>query len=220
MKQICFIAQDEDALRLGVESHHAHDYPRAFGELFQLLAALVKEIQVVITVLLTLHDELRVVPGQELDGVLGFYILVGGLAIELSHLGTCFCVIGYEPTIVLTTIQLKHIDGFAIGTPCDIREIAVDRATGLQINGLLGVQVIDAHRHLMAGHAGHRIFVGLVGGFTGEDVHLWIVCHHLLIHAIEGQLVAVRTPESAFVDAELVTMYGLSIYNLTTSIGR
>ena len=159
------------------------------------------------------------VPGQEKDGVLGFYILVGGLAIELCNLGTRFCVIGYEPTIVLTTVQLKHIDGFAIGTPCDICKITVDRASGLQINGLLSVQVIDAHRHLMAGHSGHGVFVGLIGGFAGEDVHLRIVCHHLLIHAIEGQFSAVRTPESAFVDAELVTMYRLPINNLTTSIG-
>ena len=67
-------------------------------------------------------------------------------------------------------------------------------------------------------HARHGVFVRLVGSLAREDVHLRIVGHHALIHAVERQTLSVRTPESAFIDAKLVSVYGLPIHNLTTAI--
>ena len=66
----------------------------------------------------------------------------------------------------------------------------------------------------MARHTSHRVFVGLVGGFAWEDIHLRIVGHHALIHAVEGEALSVRTPEGAFLNTEFVAVDTLSIDNL------
>ena len=71
----------------------------------------------------------------------------------------------------------------------------------------------------MRGHPRHRIFVRLIRGTAAEDIHLRIVCHHTLVHAIEGQSLSVRTPERTFIDTKLIAMNTLSINDLTTSIG-
>ena len=71
----------------------------------------------------------------------------------------------------------------------------------------------------MAGHTCHRVFVGLVGRFAWEDVNLRIIGHHALVHTVESQFGAIWTPEGTLVDAELITMHGLSIHDLPTAIG-
>ena len=71
----------------------------------------------------------------------------------------------------------------------------------------------------MRGHPRHRVFVRLIRGTAGEDIHLRIVGHHTLVHAIEGQPLSVRTPECAFFNAKLITVNTLSIDNLTRAIG-
>ena len=72
----------------------------------------------------------------------------------------------------------------------------------------------------MGGHSSHRVFVGLVGRRSGEDVNLWIVGHHTLVHTVECQTLSVRTPEGTLPDAELVTVDALSIYDFTTAVRR
>ena len=119
----------------------------------------------------------------------------------------------------MLTVQLKHIDRLVIRTPTDVGEIAVCRIASLQIDGFVCLQVIDPHRHLVAGHTCHRVFVGLVGRLAWEDVNLRVVCHHALVHTVESQFGAIRTPEGTFIDTELITMYGLSIHDLPTAIG-
>ena len=68
-------------------------------------------------------------------------------------------------------------------------------------------------------HTCHGVFVGLVGSLTRENIDLWIVGHHALVHAVEGQTLSVRTPERTFIDAELVAVNALAVHNLTTAIG-
>ena len=70
----------------------------------------------------------------------------------------------------------------------------------------------------MARHACHGIFIRLVGGLTREDVYLRIVSHHALIHAVEGQLLSVRTPESSFIDAKLIAVDRLAVDDFARSV--
>ena len=72
----------------------------------------------------------------------------------------------------------------------------------------------------MGGHSSHRVFVGLMGRHSGEDVNLWIVGHHALVHTVECQTLSVRTPEGTLPDAELVAVDALSIYYFATSVRR
>ena len=120
----------------------------------------------------------------------------------------------------MLAVQLKHINRLGIRTPTDVGKITVSRIASLQIDGLVCQKVIDANRYFVAGHTCHRIFIGFVGGRPWEDVNLRIVGNHTLVHAVEGQLVAVRTPEGTLVDTELITMHGLSIYDLSTAVRR
>ena len=220
MQGVFLVGLENDGLLLLVEAQHLHHDPFALGDLLQFFAVGIKEVKVVIAVLLTLHDELRFIPGQELDRMQGLYVFVGGLPIEFCKLFACCGIIRYQPAVVLAAIQLEHIDGLAVRAPGDIREIAVCRIASLQVDGLIGLQVIDPHRHFVRGHSRHRVFVGFIGGAAREDIHLRIVCHHALVHAVEGQSLAVRTPERAFLNTELIPVNTLSIDNLAASIGR
>ena len=62
----------------------------------------------------------------------------------------------------------------------------------------------------MAGHACHRILVGLQCSYPGRSVYLRIICYHTLIHAVECKESALWIPESSFLDTELITVYALS----------
>ena len=175
-----------------------------------------------------MHQEQVAIPWQELDGVEWFYVFITGFPIELSHLLTCRSIVADQTTIVLIAIQLKHIEGFPIWGPCDIGEI--DGGGGgdtiatyrtlrcLQIDGLVGVNVVNANSHDVSIHTCHRIFVRLISGTTREDIHLRIVCHHRLVHTIEGQALTIRAPESSFVNAKLIAVNTLTIDNLATSV--
>ena len=58
----------------------------------------------VVAVLLTLHDELSVIPRQELDGVQRFHVFIRCLAEEFSDLLAGLGMIGYETTVVLLAV--------------------------------------------------------------------------------------------------------------------
>ena len=70
----------------------------------------------------------------------------------------------------------------------------------------------------MAGHTSHGVFIRLVGCLTREDVHLWIIGYHALVHAVEGKFLTIGTPESAFVDTKLIAMDRLTIDYLTRTV--
>ena len=189
------VAGYDDALRLLVESQHVHDHPFAGGELPLQFALLVVEVQVVVSVALALHDEEVVVPGQEAYGVHGFHVFRAGFAVEFRCASARSCVVADQPAVVLVAVQFEHVDGLAVGTPCDVREIdgtvvvlGVGRdRTGirLQVDGRSGLHVIDAYGHLVRRLARHRVFVGHQFGYARDDVHLRIVSHHRLVHAVE-----------------------------------
>ena len=175
-----------------------------------------------------MHEELVAVPWQELDGVEWFYVFITGFPIELSYFLASRSIVADQATIVLIAIQLKHIEGFPIGSPCNIGEIDGGRGVDtiatygtlrcLQIDGLVSVNVVNANSHDVSIHTCHRIFVRLISGTTREDIHLRIVCHHRLVHAIEGQTLTIRAPESSFVNAKLIAVNTLTIDNLATSV--
>ena len=187
------------------------------------------EIEVVVAILAALHDEAAVVPRQELDWVARLYILLIGLAIELAGLLASLCAVGSEATVILVAVQLKHIDGLAVRAPCDVGEVAVCWVTSLQIDGLAGHAVEHAYGHLMRCLACHRILVWCRLGAAGlclrmievinlRDIHLWIISHHALVHAVEGEQFAVRAPEGTLADAELIAVNTLTIYDFSAAI--
>ena len=103
----------------------------------------------VVAVFLTLHDKLAVIPGQEDDGMLGLHVFGRCLTVELGDLITRQGVVADQSTVVLVTVQLKHIDDGALGVPGDIREIAVGGVTGLEVDRLATLHVVHADRHFV-----------------------------------------------------------------------
>ena len=182
----------------------------------------------VVSVALTLYDELVTVPRQKLDGMQGLYVFLARLAIQFDHTFPCRSVVRYQATVVLVAIQLEHIDGLAVRTPGNVGEVdgacVSDRIAdhtavgGLERDGFVCVDVINTHLNHMGVHTRHGIFVWLVGGFAGEDVHLRVVGNHRLVHTVKGQPLTVRTPEGALVDAELIAVYGLAVHNVAAAV--
>ena len=213
------VAADDDALVLRVEAHDIHHHPLALSELAQLITLGVEEVEVVVAVLLALQDKLAVVPREEQDGALRLHVLLVGLAVELADAFACGCVVAHEAAIVLVAVELKHIDGLRVGAPRYVGEVAVLGIASLEVECLAGCHVVYAHGHLMRCLAGHGILVGLVGGDTGEEVHLRIVGHHALVHAVEGEAHAIGAPEESAMDAKLIAVYAAAIHNLARSVG-
>jgi len=187
------------------------------------------EIEVVITILAALHDKAVVVPRQELDWVARLYVFLIGLAIEFTCLLASLCAVGCKATVVLVAVQLKHIDGLAVWAPCDVGEVAVCWVASLQIDGLAGHTVEYAYGHLVRCLTRHRILVWCRLGAAGlclrmievinlRDIHLRIICHHALVHAIEGEQFAVRAPEGTLADAELIAVNTLTINDFSAAI--
>ena len=84
----------------------------------------------VVAVALALHNELAVIPWQELDGVQGFHILVAGFAIEFSLTLACGSVVGNEAAVVLVAVEFKQVDGGAVGAPGDVGEVDGEVVSG------------------------------------------------------------------------------------------
>ena len=183
----------------------------------------------VVTILLALHDKLVAVPWQELDRMQRLHVLLVGLTIQFGYLVARLGIIADEAAVVLVAVQLKHIDYLVVRTPSDIGEVAVGRVASLQVDGLACGAVEDAYGYLVGSFPRHRILVWgrgcdatlclrMIEVVYLRDVHLWIVGHHALVHAIEGELLAARTPEGSLRDAKLITVNALTIHNLTAAI--
>ena len=165
-------------------------------------------------VTLALIQELAAVPRQEQQGLLRLYVFRVSLFVENSFLGTGFGVVAYQLGMVLVAVQFDDVDVLFVRRPADVGEVAVGRVACLQVYCLAGLYVVYPDGYLMAGHACHRIFVRFQGGDAGRGVHLRIIGHHALVHAVEGQVSAFRTPECTFIDTEFVAVYGLSVYDV------
>ena len=144
----------------------------------------------------------------------GLYVLVAGLCVEGLQLVASSYIIGVQRAVVLVAVQFEKIERLAVRSPRDIGKVAVGRVANIQIDGLLCFQIKDADGNLMRGHACHGILVGFQFSLTLEGVHLRIVGYHTLVHAVEGQFLAILAPEGTFVDAELIAVNALAIDNL------
>ena len=172
------------------------------------------------TVLLTVVDELCIIPRKEGDGMLRFHIFIVCLSDEHSILLTSQGMVAHQFGTVLFARMLHHIDILAARAPGDVGEIAVSGITGLQVDGLSCSDVIDSHRHLVAGRTGHGILVGYIFSRAGFGIHLRIVAHHRLVHAVESQTLAVRTPEGSLLDTKLIAVHHLSALDACRFIGH
>ena len=213
------IGKHHCCLCLLVEAQEALYHEVAFGHLSHCLLLQVVEVEMVVAILLTLHKELRCVPWKEGQRVERLHVFLVCLAVELFFFLASCSVVAHEAAVVLVAVELKHVDGRCVGAPRDVGEIAVGRVASVKVDGLLCVEVIHSNGHLVARHSRHRIFVGFEGRLALEGVHLRIVGHHRLVHAVEGEPLSVGTPEETFLNAELVAVYGLSIHYLSAAVG-
>ena len=185
----------------------------------------------IITIALTQHQELGVVPWQELDGMQRLHVFLVRLTVDFLHSCASCRVIRNKTTVVLVAVQFEHIDCFRVWTPGDVREIArllqrcrryiCDRS--LQINSLVCLEVVYAYSYHMGVTSRHGVFVGIHLGNSlfriRTEVHLWIIRHHALVHTVESQFLSVRTPECSLFNAELITVYALTIDDFARAVG-
>ena len=68
--------------------------------------------------------------------------------------------------------------------------------------------------------ARHGVFLGGELGHAVVNVDQGEVGDHRLVHAVEGEEVALGAPEEAFVDAELVAVYAQAVLEFAGTVGR
>ena len=227
-----------DFLFLLIEAQDALHQPFALGErghLHRLLAGAsavgllhfggdgrveVKKVEVVISVALALVNEFRVVPRQEGERLLRLHVLGMHLFVDDGFAMARGGIVAHQLGIVLVAVQLDDVHFLLVGAPAHVGEVAVGGVSGFEIHAFARGEVIHADSDLVAGHARHGILVRLHGGDARLNVHLRIVGHHALVHAVVGQAVAFGAPEGALHDAELVAVHGLSIHQVMVLRGR
>ena len=165
-----------------------------------------------------LHDGLRCIPRQELQPVHRLHILVVTLLQDLFLQLTCLGIVCHQSHVVLVAIQFKDVEQFAVGRPGEVGMVVVGFSYQFHPSGFLRLHVVDAHFHLVTGLTGHRVFVHCDSSNALRDIHLGISGHHALVHAVEGQLLSVGTPEGALRYAELVAMHALSVDDVGGSV--
>ena len=72
----------------------------------------------------------------------------------------------------------------------------------------------------MAGHSRHWVTDVVYFSYTGGYIYQWILSHHTFVHTVKCQQIAFGIPECAFVDAEFVSVYGLTANNAFGLIGN
>ena len=71
----------------------------------------------------------------------------------------------------------------------------------------------------MRGAAGHRVLDVLDRCDGRAGVHERVILHHALVHAVEGDVVAVRGDVLAFVDAPLAAVHRFAEHDVLTRVG-
>ena len=164
----------------------------------------------VVSVTLTLIDELLVIPWQEKNRVLWFYILRMSFFVQHGFLFTGSSIVTYQLRMILITIQFNHVNALFVWTPADIGKIAVCWISGLQVDSFFSGWVKYTNSYLVASHSCHWILVRFKCSDTSRSVDLWIVSYHALIHAIECKQVSLWTPENTSIDTKFITVNTLS----------
>ena len=214
------VGLDDDSFVLGVEAKHFDDFKLALGQLLEHLTLRIHEVEMVVAVAAALHDELLAVPRQEDDGIHGLDVARVGFGVQHAEALAAVCVVGHQFGLVLRAGQFKHIYNGLVGTPGYVGEVAVGGVASLEIERLLRSGVVDAHGHLVAGHTCHRVLLGSELRHAVVYIDEREVRHHRLVHAIEGQEVALRTPEEALVDAKLVAVNAHSVLQFAATVFR
>src|SRR4051812_43723403 len=106
--------------------------------------------------------------------------------------------------MVLVPVQDGHIDLLFIRTPRHIGEVLFSGTFSFDLNAAATFYVIYVKCNVMAFAPRHGIFDVFVLSRVSRPVYDWIVGHICLVHAVVSKRVPARTPESSFVNAELV----------------
>ena len=217
------VAANDDAAGAGVETEEFEHLKLTGGELLEQLAFGVEEVEVVEAVALALVDELVFVPRQEGERVLGLDETLVGFGVEHPESCAGVGVVGDEVAALLRTRHFHDVEAVAVGAPTEVGEIAVGGIAEIEPDGAIVLRIEDADGDLMRGHARHGVLLGCgLGDAHGRghvDVDERIVGDHALVHAIEGEAASVGAPESAFVNAEFVTVNGGAVEQLAVAVG-
>ena len=132
----------------------------------------------------------------------------------------CLRIVLAKFGLILVTVHFYEIEAFLIRRPTDICKVTVGRVACIQENAFPGCRIIDTYLYFMAGHSRHRIAYIIDFSHTCGDIYKRVLCYHALIHAIEGQQITFRAPESTFIDTKFIAMYGLSANDAFGFVGH
>ena len=115
LKRVLLVGGVEDGFLYLIETEYFDDFKCAVCELFEAVAVCAVEVEVVVSVLACLVDELGVVPWQELDGCMGLEVFVVALGEECTELFACGGIVFIKRTVVLVAVEaeleLRHFVG-------------------------------------------------------------------------------------------------------------
>ena len=216
--EVVLVGVDEDVLALLVELDEALDLVLALGHLLHQAAVGIVEIEMLVAVTHRKPEELITLGGEH-HGLAGFDVAGVGLLEEHFHEGTRRGVVLLEPHVVLLAVHLGNVDILLVRAPGHVSEVhlaLVDSgvAAGVEVDKPPGGGLIDTHGHPVALHAGHGVLDGHHLGLAGFGVHQRVVHHHALVHAVEGQAIAVGRPEEAFINTKLVAVHALAEHHI------
>ena len=213
-----FCRKNDGFFGFGIKAHQVYYNPFTCCKLFDLLPVGVEEVQMVVSVFLTLQDKMVFIPRNERYGVRGMHILVARLGVECGRFITRGRVVGIKRVVILRPIQFDKINKLAVGSPSDVGEIPIRGVARIEVDCFSCVQVVHSNSHKVRFLASHGIVNGSFCGNTGVNVHQRVVGHHGLVHSVEGQLLSVVAPERSFVNTKLIAVHALSVNNVTTSV--
>ena len=130
-----FVGRNYDFFRLGIKTEQLHHNPFPTCQLADVAVGFLSivKVEVVVSVALTLEHEHAAVPWQEHDRMKRFYIFVVGFSVDFGNLLACLSIVAHQSTVVLVSVELKHVDCLLVGAPCDVGEISVGGVDSLKI---------------------------------------------------------------------------------------
>ena len=212
-----------EVLLFGIQAVDVHDVVAAFRHLLDEVAVHVVHIEMSPAVAVAEVEESSVF--EEDDALKRFHIAAVGFLDEHFHLVAALQVVLDQFAVVLGAVEVGDEDVFLVGREGDVgQEFAVGHIgldvviDGLALSRRLG-HVIDAEGHLVGVAACHGVFHVLHRGNGRAGVDKRIVLHHALVHAVEGDIVAVGGDVLALVDAPLAAVHTLTEGDVFARVG-
>ena len=125
------------------EAEEVRHFPRSTGDLPEELSIDIVAIEVGVPIAARLPDELTITPRYEAHRPLRLDVLVVMLREERLDVVARGRVIGLEVHMVLLAIDLCYVDGLAVRSPRDIRQILLLGFARLEVDCLPRSHVID-----------------------------------------------------------------------------